>query len=108
MYTTGMYILSEGVPADFDKDLQCFFSQDRTCQHKYHMVKWTVVCDPKDHEGIGILVSHYMNVELMFRWVWRILKDDGGLSLKLVKAKYLHGRPLLACERREGSQFWRV
>ena len=25
----------------------------------------------------------------------------------MIKAKYLQGRPLLACDRREGSQFWR-
>uniref|UniRef100_A0ACD5WKF4 Uncharacterized protein n=1 Tax=Avena sativa TaxID=4498 RepID=A0ACD5WKF4_AVESA len=43
----------------------------------------------------------------MLKWVWRILRDDGGLWLQLIKAKYLRGRPLLACDRREGSQFWR-
>jgi hypothetical protein len=26
----------------------------------------------------------------------------------LIKAKYLQGRPLLACDHREGSQFWRT
>jgi hypothetical protein len=48
-----------------------------------------------------------MNVASMLKWVWRILKDDGGLWLQLVKAKYPRGRPLLACECREGSKFWR-
>jgi hypothetical protein len=43
----------------------------------------------------------------MLIWDWRILKDDTGLWFKLVKAKYLRGRPLLVCERNEGSQFWR-
>ena len=27
--------------------------------------------------------------------------------MQLIKAKYLQGRPLLACDRRDGSQFWR-
>lgn len=31
---------------------------------------------------------------------------EGGLWLQLIQAKYLQGRSLLACERREGSQFW--
>ena len=43
----------------------------------------------------------------MLKWVWRILRGDGGLWLQLVKAKYLRGCPLMACERKEGSQFWR-
>ena len=72
------------------------------------MVKWADVCAPKDLGGIGIISSRHMNVALILKWVWRILSDDGGLWLKLIKAKYLRGRPLLACDRREGSQFWRA
>jgi hypothetical protein len=72
------------------------------------MVKWADVCAPKDLGGIGIISSRHMNVALMLKWVWRILSDDGGLWLKLIKAKYLRGRPLLACDRRERSQFWRA
>src|SRR3954471_19362632 len=75
---------------------------------KYHIVKWTDICAPKDLGGIGIISSRHMNVALMLRWVWRILTDDGGLWLRLIKAKYLRGCPLLAYDRREGSQFWRA
>uniref|UniRef100_A0ACD5WM96 Uncharacterized protein n=1 Tax=Avena sativa TaxID=4498 RepID=A0ACD5WM96_AVESA len=35
----------------------------------------------------------------MLKWVWCILRDDGGLWLQLIKAKYLRGRPLLAFPR---------
>src|SRR3954465_7348215 len=63
---------------------------------------------PQMSWGLGILDSRYFNVALMLKWVWRILRGDGGLWLQLVKTKYLRGRPLLACERREGSQFWRA
>ncbi|KAE8784960.1 Heparanase-like protein 2 [Hordeum vulgare] len=48
-----------------------------------------------------------MNVALMLRWVWRILQGDGGLWLQLIEAKYLRGRPLLACSLVHGSQFWK-
>jgi hypothetical protein len=108
MYIMGLYLLPEGVHAAFDKELSRFFWQDRTGRQKYHMVKWADVCAPKDLGGIGIISSRHMNVALILKWVWRILSDDGGLWLKLIKAKYLRGRPLLACDRREGSQFWRA
>jgi hypothetical protein len=65
------------------------------------------VCTPKDLGGIGTISYWHMNVALMLKWVWRIITDDRGLWLKLVKAKYLRGQPLLACEPREGSPFWR-
>jgi hypothetical protein len=71
------------------------------------MVKWADVCAPIEHGGIGVLPLRHMNVALMLKWDWRILRDDGCLWLQLVKAKYPRGRLLLACERREGSQFWR-
>ena len=71
------------------------------------MVKWADICTPKELGGLGITASRHMNVALMLKWVWRILRDEGGLWLQLIKAKYLQGCPLLACERKEGSQFWR-
>ncbi|KAE8767429.1 Heparanase-like protein 2 [Hordeum vulgare] len=48
-----------------------------------------------------------MNIALMLRWVWRILKGDRGLWLQLIEAKYLRGRRLLACSLANGSQFWK-
>ncbi|KAE8796520.1 Heparanase-like protein 2 [Hordeum vulgare] len=42
----------------------------------------------------------------MLRWVWRIVWGDGGLWLQLLEAKYLQGKPLLACLHSAGSQLW--
>lgn len=51
----------------------------------------------------GILVKGRINVTLTLRWVWRILEEDGGLWLHLIKAKYLQGYLLLVCVCREES-----
>ncbi|KAE8820418.1 Heparanase-like protein 2 [Hordeum vulgare] len=107
MYMMGMYILSEGVHSSFDKELARFFWQARDGSPKYHMVKWADICLPKDRGGLGIPASRRMNVALMLRWVWRILQGDGDLWLQLIEAKYLQGRPLLACSLATGSQFWK-
>ena len=108
MYHMALYLLQEGVHGSFDKELSRFFWQSQDGRQKYHMVKWADICAPKDFGGIGLISSRHMNVALILRWVWRILKGEGGLWLQLVKAKYLQGRPFMACERREGSQFWRA
>jgi hypothetical protein len=92
--------------APFFKELSRFFWQDMNGCQKYHMVKWADICAPKEHGGIGILAAHCFNKALMLKWVWRILRDEGGVWLRLIKAKYLRGRPLLACDHHEGSQFW--
>jgi hypothetical protein len=101
----GLYLLPEGVHGTFDKELSRFFWQDMNGRQKCHMVKWAEICAPKEHGGIGILASRRFNKALMLKWVWRILRDEGGLWLRLIKVKYLRGRPLLACDRREDSQF---
>ena len=107
MFMMGLYILPEGVHGSFDRELSRFFWQAANGRQKYHMVKWADICAPKEVGGIGILATRRMNEALMLKWVWRILRGDGGLWLQLVKAKYLRGCPLMACERKEGSQFWR-
>ena len=107
-FMMGMYILPEGTHGNFDKDLSKFFWMAANGRQKYHMVKWADICAPKELGGIGILASRRMNEALMLRWVWRILRGEGSLWLQLVRAKYLRGCPLLACERRDGSQFWRA
>ncbi|KAE8813270.1 hypothetical protein D1007_09539 [Hordeum vulgare] len=89
MYMMGMYILREGVHSSFDKELARFFWQAGDGCPKYHMVKWANICVPKDRGGLGILASRRMNVTLMLRWVWRILRGDGGLWLQLIESKYL-------------------
>ncbi|KAE8773845.1 retrotransposon unclassified [Hordeum vulgare] len=107
MYMMGMYILPEGVHNAFDKELARFFWQAGDDRPKYHMIKWADICLPKDRGDLGIPASHPMNVALMLCWVWRILQGDGGLWLQLIEAKYLRGRPLLACSLATGSQFWK-
>ncbi|KAE8785065.1 abc transporter g family member 37 [Hordeum vulgare] len=107
MYMMGMYILLESVHSSFDKEVARFFWQAGNGRPKYHMVKWADICLPKDRGGLGIPASRRMNVALMLRWVWRILQGDGGLWLHLLEAKYLQGRPLLACSLTTGSRFWK-
>jgi hypothetical protein len=60
--------------------------------------------------GTGGFVASIVTVQAKTHasWVWRILRGEGGLWLQLIKAKYLRGCPLLACDRRKGSQFWRA
>jgi hypothetical protein len=64
--------------APFFKELSRFFWQDMNGCQKYHMVKWADICAPKEHGGIGILAAHCFNKALMLKWVWRILRDEGG------------------------------
>ncbi|KAE8775410.1 (+)-delta-cadinene synthase [Hordeum vulgare] len=100
-----MYTLSESVHSSFDKELAKFFWQGAVSRQKYHMVKWADIRLPKGHSGLGIMASRVMNTTLMLRWVWRILRNEGGLWLQNLEAKYLRGESLLAYSRAGRSQF---
>ncbi|KAE8814870.1 putative NOT transcription complex subunit VIP2 [Hordeum vulgare] len=65
------------------------FSKAGDGRPKYHMVKWADIYLPKDQGGLGIPASRRMNVALMLRWVWRILRGDGGMWLQLLESKYM-------------------
>ncbi|KAE8805069.1 hypothetical protein D1007_18913 [Hordeum vulgare] len=57
MFAMGHYLFPEAALADYDK-FQCrFFWQDDTGRQKYHMVKWSDICMPKDEGGLCIASS---------------------------------------------------
>ena len=74
-------------------------------KQKYHMVRWTEICKPRDQGGLGIMSSNRMNIALLTMWLWRIANGKGGLWLRIIQQKYLHGQPLAFCQRSGGSQF---
>lgn len=105
MFTMGLYLLPESIHVSMDKERTRFFWQGAKDNQKYHMVKRINICKLKEQGGVGMLNYRRMNVALLLKWVWRILRGKGGLWLKLIKAKYLRGQPLRTCSCRDGSQF---
>lgn len=63
---------------------------------------------PKDKGGLGITSTRRMNLCLMTKWIWRIVRGDGGLWLDLIRAKYLRGQSFSCCADTRGSQFWQA
>ncbi|XP_073361214.1 uncharacterized protein [Aegilops tauschii subsp. strangulata] len=83
-----------------------FFWAGEGDKQKYHMVRWSEICKPRDHGGLGIMSSKRMNIALLTKWLWRIANGEGGLWLRMIQQKYLRGQPLAFCQRSGGSQFW--
>uniref|UniRef100_A0A452XT81 Reverse transcriptase zinc-binding domain-containing protein n=1 Tax=Aegilops tauschii subsp. strangulata TaxID=200361 RepID=A0A452XT81_AEGTS len=83
-----------------------FFWDGEGDKQKYHMVRWSEICKPRDQGGLGIMSSKRMNIALPTKWLWRIANGEGGLWLHTIQQKYLRGQPLAFCQRSGGSQFW--
>ncbi|KAE8778179.1 ABC transporter G family member 37 [Hordeum vulgare] len=70
------------------------------------MVSSPDICKPRDQGGPGIMSSKRMNIALLTKWLWRIANGDGGLSLDVIKNKYLRGQSLAFSQRSGVSQLW--
>jgi hypothetical protein len=108
MFTMGFYLLLQGTHDGFDKHGGSFYWNDADNKHKYRLVKWKIMCRPKNLGGLGILNTSVMNKCLILKWWRRIMTSGPGtLWFLLLKAKYFPlGGPLFASAS-HGSQFWK-
>jgi hypothetical protein len=44
---------------------------------KYWLVKWSVVCRPKDQGGLGVHDLQVKNSALLGKWLFKLLTEDG-------------------------------
>jgi hypothetical protein len=70
------------------------------------MVRWAAVCRPKSLGGLGIIDTKIMNICLMVKWIWKILSQEKGLWIDILRAKYLQHKDILVDNHGPGSQFW--
>ncbi|KAK1698102.1 hypothetical protein QYE76_014799 [Lolium multiflorum] len=109
MFATRLYLLHESTHGAMNHSRARSFWEWVGDKRKYHMVEWATVCRPRDHGGMGILNTKYMNIALMLRWIWKLYQNEEGLREDLLRAKYLGDNDLFSPEvPTSGSQFWRA
>ena len=52
MFLMGFYLLSVGTHAGFDKHRGAFYWNSSDIKRKYRMVKWKLICRPKNLVGL--------------------------------------------------------
>lgn len=103
MFAMGLFLFSEGCHADIDKYQPRFFWQgEANKKKKYHMAASLKTGGSRHHvqETHEYLPDDQMDL--------RIVSNDKGLWLDLIKAKYLQGQSFATCNRSQGSQFWQA
>ncbi|WMV47268.1 hypothetical protein MTR67_040653, partial [Solanum verrucosum] len=73
-----------------DKIRRDFLWKGNREKHKFHLIEWEKVTQPKYQGGLGIknLAAH--NKSMMMKWLWRYNLEDAGLWKEVIIAK--HGR----------------
>jgi hypothetical protein len=95
-----------GVLEKLDYFRSRFFWQADNHKKKYRLVKWNIICQPKDQGGLRVKNLDVQNQCLMSKWLFKLINEEG-LWQTLLKRKYLKDLPLGSVERKPGdSQFW--
>ena len=73
---------------------------------KYRLVKWSVVCRPKDQGGLGIHDLQVKNEALLSKWLFKLLTKDG-VWQTMMRNKYLGQKAVSQAFWKPGdSHFW--
>jgi hypothetical protein len=65
-----------------------FFWQGDNKKKKYRLAKWSVVCSPKDHSGLGIHDLEITNTALLGKCLFKLLTEKGTWQT-ILKRKYI-------------------
>ena len=57
-------------------------------EHKFHLVKWAVVCTPVSSAGLGIRKVRLFNEALLEKWLWRFGLEKDALWRQVIEVKY--------------------
>jgi len=87
-YHMSVHLLPKTVINKLEKIRRKFFWQGGGTKRKYHLVKWEIICKSKKKGGLGIKDLRKMNISLLYKWWWKLEKEDG-LWQKIIKFKYL-------------------
>jgi hypothetical protein len=77
-----------------------FFWQNDS-QKKYRLLKWNIVCQPKDHGGLGVQNLEIQNQALLSKWLFKLLDEDG-LWQTILHNKYVAGQTIRKVDRKLG------
>jgi hypothetical protein len=81
-------LLPKGVLRKLDYYRSRLFWQGDSEENKYRLVKWNVVCHPKDMGELGVHDIEVKNSALLGNWLFKLLTEDG-IWQTLVKRKYI-------------------
>ncbi|WVZ88936.1 LOW QUALITY PROTEIN: hypothetical protein U9M48_035403, partial [Paspalum notatum var. saurae] len=106
MYMMSFFSIPKGVLKKLDYFRLRFFWQGDENKKKYKLAKLSILCQPKDQGGLGILDLSTKNSALLCKWMYKLLTSDG-MWQQIHRNKYIGSKPLDQVEWKIGdSHFW--
>ena len=85
---------------------QSFFGNRMNIRKKYHLAKWSILCQPQGIGGLGIKNLDIQNRCLLSKWLFKLINEEG-IWQSLLRNKYLKNQTIAQVEKKAGdSHFW--
>ena len=83
-----------------------FFWQNEQHKKKYRLVKWSILCQPKEQGGLSIQNLELQNKSLLSKWLFKLCNEKG-MWQNFLRNKYPKNKTLSQIEKRAGvSHLW--
>ena len=99
MFMMSFFELPKGVLEKIDCFRSRFYWQNDQHKRKYRLVKWEILCQPKDQGGLGIQNLDIQNKCLLSKWLFKLLNEDG-MWQELLRNKYIKDKTLGSCVKK--------
>jgi hypothetical protein len=106
LYMILFFLLPKRILHKLDYYRSRFFWQGDSEKKKYRLAKWSVVCSPKDRDGLCIHDLEDKNTALLGKWLFKLLTQEGTWQT-ILKRKYIGQKALSQVLWKPGdSHFW--
>jgi len=95
MFMLSFFEVPKGVLEKLDYYRSRFFWQ-------YRLVKWSILCQPKEIGGLGIKNLDIQNRCLLSKWLFKLINEEG-IWQSLLRNKYLKNQTIAQVEKNQGT-----
>ncbi|RVX06635.1 putative ribonuclease H protein [Vitis vinifera] len=88
IYFLSLIRIPKSVTKRIEKIQRDFLWGGGSLERKAHLIKWKVVCSPKEEGGLGIRKIDVLNKALLGKWVWRYAYEKENLWKRVIGVKY--------------------
>ena len=88
MFMLSFFEVPKGVLEKLDYYWSKFFWQSDEHKKKYQLVKWSILCQPKEIGGLAIKNLDIQNRCLLSKWLFKLINEEG-IWQSLLRNKYL-------------------
>jgi hypothetical protein len=106
LFMLSFFEVPKGVLEKIEYYMSQFFWQNDNHKKKYMLAKWSILCQTKDHGGMGIMNIVVQNECLLSKWLYKLINEEG-LWQDLLRNKYMQHKSIGHVQRKpEDSYFW--